>query len=383
MMDRPHKRPRAARLLGRLAALALAAALTLSLAGCEELLAMVQQAQNAPPAASQPAPPAEGGGFSVTFIDVGQALSVLVGCDGQYMLYDGGNVEDGSLVVSYLQSRGVDRLEYVFCSHAHEDHVGGLAAVMAAVPAGQVYAPVTENDTQCFEDFVKYTQQQGLAIVVPAAGSVWQLGSAVIRMLGPVASYDDTNDTSLVLRIDYGETSFLLTGDMEQDAEDDLVASGAPLDVDVLQVGHHGSETSTGYVFLNAILPEIGVISVGEGNSYGHPHEAALSRLRDAGVDVWRTDLSGTITITSDGADYAVASERYVPPEQQNPTTSDGSGQQSSSQQTIQAYIGNVNSKKFHLPSCPNLPDAANQTLFSSYEEAVQAGYTPCGNCLG
>ena len=383
MMDRPHKRPRAARLLGRLAALALAAALTLSLAGCEELLAMVQQAQNAPPAASQPAPPAEGGDFSVTFIDVGQALSVLVGCDGQYMLYDGGNVEDGSLVVSYLQSRGVDRLEYVFCSHAHEDHVGGLAAVMAAVPAGQVYAPVTENDTQCFEDFVKYTQQQGLAIVVPAAGSVWQLGSAVIRMLGPVASYDDTNDTSLVLRIDYGETSFLLTGDMEQDAEDDLVASGAPLDVDVLQVGHHGSETSTGYVFLNAVLPEIGVISVGEGNSYGHPHEAALSRLRDAGVDVWRTDLSGTITITSDGADYAVASERYVPPEQQNPTTSDGSGQQSSSQQTIQAYIGNVNSKKFHLPSCPNLPDAANQTLFSSYEEAVQAGYTPCGNCLG
>lgn len=383
MMDRPHKRPRAARLLGRLAALALAAALTLSLAGCEELLAMVQQAQNAQPAASQNAPPAEGGGFSVTFIDVGQALSVLVGCDGQYMLYDGGNVEDGSLVVSYLQSRGVDRLEYVFCSHAHEDHVGGLAAVMAAVPAGQVYAPVTENDTQCFEDFVKYTQQQGLAIVVPAAGSVWQLGSAVIRMLGPVASYDDTNDTSLVLRIDYGETSFLLTGDMEQDAEDDLVASGAPLDVDVLQVGHHGSETSTGYVFLNAVLPEIGVISVGEGNSYGHPHEAALSRLRDAGVDVWRTDLSGTITITSDGADYAVASERYVPPEQQNPTTSDGSGQQSSSQQTIQAYIGNVNSKKFHLPSCPNLPDAANQTLFSSYEEAVQAGYTPCGNCLG
>ena len=383
MMDRPHKRPRAARLLGRLAALALAAALTLSLAGCEELLAMVQQAQNAQPAASQPAPPAEGGDFSVTFIDVGQALSVLVSCDGQYMLYDGGNVEDGSLVVSYLQSRGVDRLEYVFCSHAHEDHVGGLAAVMAAVPAGQVYAPVTENDTQCFEDFVKYTQQQGLAIVVPAAGSVWQLGSAVIRMLGPVASYDDTNDTSLVLRIDYGETSFLLTGDMEQDAEDDLVASGAPLDVDVLQVGHHGSETSTGYVFLNAVLPEIGVISVGEGNSYGHPHEAALSRLRDAGVDVWRTDLSGTITITSDGADYAVASERYVPPEQQNPTTSDGSGQQSSSQQTIQAYIGNVNSKKFHLPSCPNLPDAANQTLFSSYEEAVQAGYTPCGNCLG
>ena len=186
-----------------------------------------------------------------------------------------------------------------------------------------------------------------------------------------------------MLRIDYGETSFLLTGDMEQDAEDDLVASGAPLDVDVLQVGHHGSETSTGYVFLNAVLPEVGVISVGEGNSYGHPHEAALSRLRDAGVDVWRTDLSGAIRITSDGTNYAVASDKDVPPEAQNPTLTDGSGQQSSSQPAIQAYIGNVNSKKFHLPSCSNLPDPANQILFSSYEQAVEAGYEPCGNCLG
>ena len=382
MMHRPHTRPRAARLLRRLAALALAAALTLSLAGCEELLAALDQGAPASSAA-QPAQPAEGSSFAIRFIDVGQALSVLVTCDGQSMLYDGGNVEDGSLVVSYLQSQGISRLEYVFCSHAHEDHVGGLAAVMAAFPAGHVYAPVTENDTQCFADFVRYTQQQGLAIEVPAAGASWQLGSASIRMLGPVASYDDTNDTSLVLRIDYGDTSFLLTGDMEQDAEDDLVASGAPLDVDVLQVGHHGSETSTGYVFLNAVLPEVGVISVGEGNSYGHPHEAALSRLRDAGVDVWRTDLSGTVTITSDGANYTVASERYVPPEQQNPTLMDGSGQQSATQQTIQAYIGNVNSKKFHLPSCPNLPDPANQILFSSYEEAVGAGYEPCGNCLG
>ena len=218
---------------------------------------------------------------------------------------------------------------------------------------------------------------------MPAVGAVWQLGSATVQLLGPVAQYDDTNDTSLVLRIDYGETSFLLTGDMEQDAEDDLVASGAPLDVDVLQVGHHGSETSTGYVFLNAVLPEVGVISVGEGNSYGHPHEAALSRLRDAGVDVWRTDLAGTVRILSDGVNYTVAADRDVAPEQQNPTLSDGSGQQASSQPAIQAYIGNVNSKKFHLPSCPNLPDPSNQTLFSSYEQAVEAGYTPCGNCLG
>ena len=148
-------------LLRRAAALALAAALVLSLAGCQDLLAALQQAQQPAASTAQPVQPAEGGGFSIDFIDVGQALSVLVTCDGQSMLYDGGNVEDGSLVVSYLQNKGVTRLEYVFCSHAHEDHVGGLAAVMAKFPAGHAYAPVTTADTQCFQDFVSYTQQRG------------------------------------------------------------------------------------------------------------------------------------------------------------------------------------------------------------------------------
>ena len=370
------------RLLRRLTALALAAALTLSLAGCQDLLALLGEGGYPASSTVQTQTPAEDSSFSVNFIDVGQALSVLVTCDGQSMLYDGGNVADGSLVVSYLESAGVARLEYVICSHAHEDHVGGLAAVLAKFPAGHVYAPVTQNDTQCFQDFVKYTQQQGLNVEIPAVGTSWQLGSATVQVLGPVAQYDDTNDTSLVLRIDYGQTSFLLTGDMESDAEKDLVESGANLDVDVLQVGHHGSETSTSYVFLNEVLPEMGVISVGAGNSYGHPHEAALSRLRDAGVDVYRTDLMGTITIASDGTNYTVGSEHYVPTEQQNPTLTDGSGQMAASTPAETTYIGNVNSKKFHLPTCPNLPAEQNQILFSSYDQAVAEGYSPCGTCL-
>ena len=104
---------------------------------------------------------------------------MLVECDGQFMLYDGGNVDDGSLVVSYLQSQGVEQLEYVFCSHAHEDHVGGLAAALAYFPAYHVYSPVTEASTKCFKDFVKYTQQQNLQVEVPAVGTQWALGSAL------------------------------------------------------------------------------------------------------------------------------------------------------------------------------------------------------------
>ena len=293
------------RLFLRLAALALAAVLALGLTACDSLPGDGGHIVKPSTGSSQP--------FEMHFIDVGQALSVLVECDGQFMLYDGGNVDDGSLVVSYLQKQGVQQLQYVFCSHAHEDHVGGLAAVMAKFPAQHAYSPVTESSTKCFNDFVKYTQQQGLQLEVPSVGTVWPLGSATVTLLGPVTGYSDTNNTSLVLRIDYGNTSFLLTGDMEKTAETDLVNSGANLKADVLQVGHHGSSTSTGYLFLNAVLPEMGVISCGTGNKYGHPHEETLSILRDAKVDVYRTDLQGTITIGSDGQNFTVGTEHFVP----------------------------------------------------------------------
>ena len=170
------------------------AALALGLTACDSLPGDGGHIVKPSTGSSQP--------FEMHFIDVGQALSVLVECDGQFMLYDGGNVDDGSLVVSYLQKQGVEQLQYVFCSHAHEDHVGGLAAVMAKFPAGHAYSPVTGSSTKCFNDFVKYTQQQGLQLEVPSVGTVWPLGSATVTMLGPVTQYSETNNTSLVLRID-------------------------------------------------------------------------------------------------------------------------------------------------------------------------------------
>ena len=364
------------RLLQKLALLGLAAVLALGLAAWDGSIPTLPGGSTdviSPPAAAVPGAEQP---FEIHFIDVGQALSVLVECEGQFMLYDGGNVDDGSLVVSYLQKQGVQQLQYVFCSHAHEDHVGGLAAVMAKFPAGHAYSPVTEASTECFNDFVKYTRQQGLQLEVPVVGTSWPLGSAAVTLLGPVAQYTETNNTSLILRIDYGSTSFLLTGDMEKTAETDLVNSGAALKADVLQVGHHGSSTSTGYLFLNAVLPEMGIISCGTGNKYGHPHEETLSILRDAGVDVYRTDLQGTITIGSDGQNYTVGTEHFVPDSQLNPTDPAASGT------AQQGYIGNVNSKKFHLPGCASLPAEKNQILFASYDEAIAAGYTPCSSCI-
>ena len=141
-------------------------------------------------------------------------------------------------------------------------------------------------------------------------------------------------------------------------------------------MGHHGSSTSTSYIFLNAVLPKMGIISCGVNNKYGHPHEETLSILRDAGVDVYRTDLLGAIVIGSDGQNYTIRTEKTATDAELNPTDP------AAASTAQQGYIGNVNSKKFHLPSCANLPAEKNQILFSSYEEAIAAGYSPCSSCI-
>ena len=314
-------------------------------------------------------------GLIVHFLDVGQADCALLESGGEYLLIDGGNRGDSDLVVSFLEQQGVEELAAVVCTHAHEDHVGGLPAVLAVYPTAAVYAPTRTYASQVFDDFAYYADQQGLEITIPAPGDSWMLGSAEITVLGPVQSYAETNDTSLVLRVELGDTAFLFTGDMEVTAEDDLLDywEDEPelLKADVLKVGHHGSDTSTGYRFVYQVEPEYAVVSVGTGNSYGHPNEAPLSRLNQAGAMVLRTDELGTIQAVSDGETVTLTWENQsVQPEtQQTPEEA--------------YYIGNVNSRKFHTPDCPNLPAQQNRVEFSSYEEAVAKGYSPCGNCLG
>lgn len=244
----------------------------------------------------------------VHFLDVGQADCILLEENGQYLLIDGGNKEDGQFVVSYLERQGVEALEAVICTHPHEDHVGGLAAVLAVYPAASVYAPTKTYGSDAFDDFLKYTDQQGLEITIPAPGDELILGQAKLSFLGPTKSYAGINDTSIVLMAQFLETRFLFTGDMEEAAEADLLDywdETMALDVDVLKVGHHGSDTSSSYRFLRETAPEYAVISVGADNSYGHPSEAVTSRLSDAGIPMLRTDELGTILAVTDGYEIA------------------------------------------------------------------------------
>lgn len=321
----------------------------------------------------EPQPAPSGDGLTVHFIDVGQADCVLLECGGEYLLIDGGNREDGQLIVSYLEQQGVESLAAVVCTHAHEDHVGGLPSVLAVYPTKAVYAPTRTYASKIFDSFLYYTDQQRLTVTIPSPGDTLSLGEAVLTVLGPVKTYPDPNNTSIVLKVEYGGTAFLFTGDMETEAENDMLdywEGHMDFGCDVLKVGHHGSNTSTGYRFLNEVNPTYGVISVGEGNDYGHPHEEPLSRLQQAGVVIMRTDKLGHIIAASDGETITFTWENQnAQPEDVEPADT--------------RFIGNKNSKKFHGPGCANLPTEKNQVIFDSYQEAIDAGYTPCGSCLG
>ncbi len=244
--------------------------------------------------------------FEVHYIDVGQADAALVLCDGGSMLIDGGNASDSNLIAAYLKKLNIETLDYIICSHAHEDHVGGLSGALSVVQVKNVLAPQKDADTKAYENFKEKTAAQGLTIEHPKAGDKFTLGSCKIEIFGPInENPKETNNSSIVMKLTYGDTSFLFTGDAERAEEADIINAGYDLSADVLKVGHHGSDTSTSYVFLREIMPKYAVISVGKNNN-GHPSEAVLSRLKDADAIVYRTDLQGDIIASSDGSNITI-----------------------------------------------------------------------------
>lgn len=250
-------------------------------------------------------------GFAVHFVDVGQGDGAIVVCDGKTLVIDGGTAENGAKMVEYLQNTlHVSKVDFVIGTHPHADHIGGLPDVIRACKVKKLYSPVDEFEAKSFEAMKRAADAKKLKITVPQAGQRFSLGSAKVEFLAPLGIYDNVNDLSLVVRITYGQTAFLFTGDAERPSEYDMTDSGEDLSATVLKVGHHGSNTSTSYVFLRQVMPAYAIISCGKDNAYGHPHEEVLSRLDDEGAAVYRTDECGTIVCRSNGAKVTVRTEK-------------------------------------------------------------------------
>lgn len=331
--------------------------------------------------------------FEVHFIDVGQADATLVVCDGKAMLIDGGNPEDSDLLYAYLKKHGINHLTYVIGTHVHDDHIGGLAGALNYASVDTAYCPVTSYDTKAFRNFVKALDKHSVSITVPCTGDTFMLGSSECTILAVNTDSSNPNNSSIVLRIVYGDTPFLFAADAECEVEQAILDRGLDINSTVLKVGHHGSDTSTGYVWLREIIPQYAVISVGECNSYGHPSDAVLSRLRDAEVTTYRTDLQGDIICVSDGTTVTFTVERNPDADTfggiggNSTQKSDADGAEPYSHvedQNSQDYVVNKNTKKFHYPQCTGADDIKEQNRWEYHgtrDDLIEMGYVPCKLC--
>lgn len=262
--------------------------------------------------------------LEIHFIDVGQGDCSLIMWEGASMLIDCGEREQAETVKKYLKKQGVKKLDYIIATHPHSDHIGGMGDIISEFEVGKVITPRVSEDmtptTKTYERFLQALKDKSLKLTAAKPDTTYTLSSTAasaaeksppkFEVLAPVKDYDDLNNYSVVIRLTYGSTSYLFTGDAEKEAELDILENGADVDADVLKVGHHGSSTSSCDEFYEAVSPEICVIQCGEGNSYGHPHKETIDTINSSGAKVYRNDTDGTVIVYSDGDDIFVKTSK-------------------------------------------------------------------------
>jgi len=334
-----------------------------------------------------------GAKLKVSYIDVGQADSILIQIpNGKNVLIDAGNNGDSTTLVTYLKAQNVTKLDYVIATHSHEDHIGSMDTVIKTFDIGQMIMPKESSNTQTFRDMMTAMTDKNIKPIEAKPGVKLDLGSEVsAELLAPNSSgYTDINDYSAVVRLVYGKNIFLFTGDAEAQSESEMLHLGSQLKADVLKVGHHGRTSST-QSFLNLVQPKYAVISVGKGNTYGHPTQEALDRLTGIGATIYRTDESGTIVCESDGASITFNGlGSSVQPRAPSSAPTAASAPSSNvvakptpalapvqSNQGVTVY-GTKTGSKYHLATCSSLKSSKMPMTLS---EAKAQGLTACKNC--
>lgn len=253
------------------------------------------------------------GDLQAYFLDVGQGDSSVILFRDKVILIDAGETDKGDTVVSDLQKLGVRKIDLLVATHPHSDHIGGMQNVLANFAVGKVLDAGMPSTSSLYERLLETVDRKNIPYVVAERGQTIEIDPALrILVLSPPKERigDDLNTNSIVLRISYGTVNLLYTGDATAAAEESMAGAGYPLDAQVLKVGHHGSSGASSAAFLSRVNPEVAVISLGEGNDYGHPHRETLERLKTAGPRVYRTDTDGTIRVASDGSTFSVTTEK-------------------------------------------------------------------------
>lgn len=330
------------------------------------------------------------GNLSVTFIDVGQGDSEFIELpDGKTMLIDAGESSSSSTILAELKSSDIDQIDYFIISHPHADHIGGAEAVLNAYQVGEIWIPDAPSTTKTYESFLDTVDEQGLVLDEAQAGKVIIDESAgySVELLAPSEGVDsdDMNDYSSIVKISYGDTSFLFTGD----ASASQIINANPGHVDVLKAAHHGSETGTNSAVMRETTADYVILSYAEGNSYGHPDRGVLDAVSAAGATAYSTAANGNIIATSDGTTVTVSVEKNgeitagvskAEKAQQKTETGNDAESQSDTQDDEIVLITPTGSK-YHRSGCRSLSRSKTLTKITR-AEAEARGYDPCKICM-
>jgi competence protein ComEC len=306
----------------------------------------------------------------VHFIDVGQGDCTFIELnDGRNILIDGGNRADANVIIGYLKSLNIDYIDYIVATHPHEDHIGSLPTVINRFDIGSIYMPKVTANTKIFEELLIAIKEKNYRIETAVAGvKIIDTEDTKLTIIAPNSSeYQELNNYSAVAKLTYINTSFLFTGDAEDISEMEIIKENFDIRADLIKIGHHGGRTSTTRDFLEAAAPKYAVISVGADNDYGHPHKETIEKLEAMKLQIFRTDMQGSIIASSDGSSISI---NKVPAELSKGNVSE-----------IGFYIGNRNSKIYHLKTCSGLPKLENQVKLKTKEEAETGGFEPCKIC--
>ena len=253
------------------------------------------------------------GVIEVSYLDVGQGDATYIKVNDMDILIDAGSKSDVDNLMKQLEEKNIDDFEIIVATHPHEDHIGGMTKVLQTYKVESFYMPKVEHSTKTFENMLREVENQGLKVKVLKEGINIDIGEgALLETISPTQdSYSNLNNYSPIMKLTFGNKSFLFTGDAEKDVEAEVLSKYKDkLDSDVIKFGHHGSSTSSSKSFIEAVSPIYGIISCGVDNSYGHPHKEILKLIQDMNIEAYRTDTQGQITVISDGNNIEIETEK-------------------------------------------------------------------------